>query len=174
MKAIVVEQPGGAEQLKLAEVPDPTPGPDDLLVRVHASALNRADTNQREGNYPPQHGASQILGLELSGEVVQMGANVSGFAVGDRVYGLSGGGGYGELATLDQQLAMPIPRRLGLSVRRRHPRGLLHRQHRDPHAGRAPAGTACADPRRRQRRWHRGDPDRETARRRGLDHRRHR
>ena len=109
MKAIVVEQPGGAEQLKLAEVPDPTPGPDDLLVRVHASALNRADTNQREGNYPPQHGASQILGLELSGEVVQMGANVSGFAVGDRVYGLSGGGGYGELATLDQQLAMPIP-----------------------------------------------------------------
>lgn len=109
MKAIVVAQPGGPEQLQLAEVPDPVPGPDDLLVQVHASALNRADTNQREGNYPPQHGASEILGLELAGEVVDTGANVAGFRAGDRVYGLSGGGGYAELATIDQQLAMPIP-----------------------------------------------------------------
>ena len=109
MKAIVVEKPGGADQLKLADVPDPVPGPDDVLVRVHASALNRADTLQREGNYPAQSGASKILGLELSGEVLEAGANVDRFEPGDRVYGLSGGGGYGELAAFHQDLAMPIP-----------------------------------------------------------------
>ena len=109
MKAIIVEEPGGPEQMKLAEVPDPVPGADDLLIRVHASALNRADTNQRRGTYPPQHGASEILGLELAGEVVEVGRDVTGFATGDRVYGLSGGGGYGELATLHQEMAMPIP-----------------------------------------------------------------
>jgi tumor protein p53-inducible protein 3 len=109
MKAIVVEEPGGPEQLKLAEVSDPTAGDEDLLIRVHASALNRADTNQRRGNYPPQHGASEILGLELAGEVVGVGSAVRDFAPGDRVYGLSGGGGYGELATLHQEMAMPIP-----------------------------------------------------------------
>ncbi len=109
MKAIVVEKPGGAEQLKLADVPDPTPGPNDVLVRVHASALNRADTLQREGNYPAQSGASEILGLELSGEVIEAGANVDRFGPGDRVYGLSGGGGYGELAAFHQDLAMRIP-----------------------------------------------------------------
>ena len=64
---------------------------------------------QRQGHYPPQHGASPILGLELAGEVVGMGADARGFAVGDRVYGLSGGGGYGELATIHHHLAMPIP-----------------------------------------------------------------
>lgn len=109
MKAIVVEQPGGPEQLALAEVPDPVPADGELLVRVHASALNRADTNQREGNYPPQHGASEILGLELAGEVVGLGPGADRFREGDRVYGLSGGGGYAELATLHQDLAMPIP-----------------------------------------------------------------
>ena len=109
MKAIIVQEPGGPDQLTLADVPDPTPGPADLLVRVHATALNRADTMQRRGHYPPQHGASAILGLELAGEVVGMGAEAEGFAVGDRVYGLSGGGGYGQLATIDHQLAMPIP-----------------------------------------------------------------
>ena len=109
MKAIVLEQPGGPEQLKLADVPDPVPRDDDLLIRVYASALNRADTNQRQGNYPPQHGASEILGLELAGEVVEVGAAVTGFAPGDHVYGLSGGGGYAELATLHHELAMSIP-----------------------------------------------------------------
>ncbi len=109
MKAIIVREPGGPEQLALADAPDPVPGPADLLVRVHATALNRADAMQRRGNYPPQHGASPILGLELAGEVVGMGVEAEGFAAGDRVYGLSGGGGYGELATIHHQLAMPIP-----------------------------------------------------------------
>ncbi len=80
-----------------------------MLIRVHATALNRADMMQRMGNYPAQHGASEILGLELAGEVVETGSRVRGLSVGDRVYGLSGGGGYAELATLHQSLAMPIP-----------------------------------------------------------------
>ena len=109
MNAIVVDEPGGPEQMRLAEVPDPVPDAEDLLIRVHASALNRADTNQRRGNYPPQHGASEIMGLELAGEVVEVGSAVGDFEPGDRVYGLSGGGGYGQLATLHHDMAMPIP-----------------------------------------------------------------
>ena len=110
MKAIVVDPPGKtSDSLRLAEVPDPTPSDEEVLLRVHATALNRADMMQRMGNYPAQHGASEILGLELSGEVIEVGSQVRGLAVGDRVYGLSGGGGYAEMATLHQSLAMPIP-----------------------------------------------------------------
>ena len=109
MKAIIFEEPGDASNLKLADLPDPAIGDTDLLVKVHATALNRADTLQRMGQYPAQQGASEVLGLELAGEVVGVGSAVDGFAVGDRVYGLSGGGGYGELAALHQSLAMPIP-----------------------------------------------------------------
>lgn len=110
MRAIVVDPPGQtADSLRLAEVPDPQPSDEEVLIRVHATALNRADIMQRMGGYPPQHGASEILGLELSGEVIETGSRVRELSVGDRVYGLSGGGGYGELATLHESLAMPIP-----------------------------------------------------------------
>ncbi len=110
MKAIVVDPPGrSADSLRLDDVPDPQPSDEELLIRVHATALNRADIMQRMGNYPSQHGASEILGLELAGEVIDVGARVQGLSIGDRVYGLSGGGGYAELATLHQSLAMRIP-----------------------------------------------------------------
>ncbi len=110
MQAIVVIGDGKSpDSLQLAEVPDPAPGDEELLLRVHASALNRADILQRLGGYPPVPGASEILGLELAGEVIQVGGRVDGFQVGDRVYGLSGGGGYAELATLHQSLAMHVP-----------------------------------------------------------------
>ena len=110
MKAIVVDPPGKtADSLRLDEVPDPQPSDEEVLIRVHATALNRADMMQRMGNYPAQHGASEILGLELSGEVVETGSRVRGFSVGDRVYGLSGGGGYAELATMHESLTMAIP-----------------------------------------------------------------
>ena len=110
MKAIVIDAPGDASQLRLADVPDPQPQPDELLIRVHATALNRADILQRQGLYPPPPGASDIPGLELAGEVVAIGAAVRRFHPGDRVYGLSGGG-YAQLATLPESLAMPIPDR---------------------------------------------------------------
>ena len=110
MKAIVVDGDGKtADSLRIAEVADPVAGDEEVLLRVHATALNRADIMQRMGGYPAQHGASEILGLELAGEVIEVGSRVRSLAVGDRVYGLSGGGGYAELATLHESLAMPIP-----------------------------------------------------------------
>lgn len=110
MQAIVIEGDGkSADSLKLAEVPDPVPGDEDVLLRVYGTALNRADILQRLGGYPARPGASGILGLELAGEVIGVGSRVTGFQAGDRVYGLSGGGGYAQLATLHQSLAMRVP-----------------------------------------------------------------
>ncbi|MCH8075222.1 MAG: NAD(P)H-quinone oxidoreductase [SAR324 cluster bacterium] len=109
MKAIVCKESGGPEVLALSDLPTPEPKADDLLVRVRASALNRADTLQRRGLYPPPPGDSEVLGLELAGEVAGWGSNVSGFTEGERVFGLVGGGGYGEYALLDAKMAMPIP-----------------------------------------------------------------
>ncbi len=109
MKAILVKAPGGAEQLYLGDYPTPEPGEDELLVRVAATALNRADLMQREGRYPPPEGASEVLGLELAGAVEAMGAACQGWDVGDRVFGLLPGGGYAEYAVLHYQMAMPVP-----------------------------------------------------------------
>ena len=109
MRAITFDTPGGPEVLHVAEVPDPVMGRQDLLIRVHATALNRADTLQRRGQYPPPPGESEILGLELAGVVEAVGADTHGFRPGDRVFGLVGGGGYAERAVLDYRMAMPIP-----------------------------------------------------------------
>ena len=109
MKAITMENFGGPEVLTLGEAAKPAPGPDDLLVRVRVSALNRADTLQRRGLYPSPPGDSEILGLELSGEVVEWGSDVKGFSEGQKVFGLVGGGGYAEYALLDSRMAMTIP-----------------------------------------------------------------
>jgi putative PIG3 family NAD(P)H quinone oxidoreductase len=109
MKAITCDTPGGPEVLHVAEVPDPVPGPEQLLIRVRATALNRADTLQRQGQYPPPPGESDILGLELAGEVEAAGDATHGFAPGDRVFGLVGGGGYAEKALIDFRMAIPMP-----------------------------------------------------------------
>ena len=109
MQAITVETPGGPDVLKLGQAPDPTPTPEQILVRVRATALNRADTLQRQGQYPPPPGESYILGLELAGEVEAVGSAVTNIAVGERVFGLVGGGGYAEKAVIDARMAMPIP-----------------------------------------------------------------
>lgn len=109
MKAITFATYGGPEVLRLEDVAEPTPTDDELRVRVRASALNRADTMQRRGHYPPPPGESDILGLELAGEVEAVGANARGFKPGDRVFGLVGGGAYAEKACIDHRLAMPIP-----------------------------------------------------------------
>jgi putative PIG3 family NAD(P)H quinone oxidoreductase len=109
MQAITVTTPGGPEVLRFTTVPDPVPGPEQVLVRVHATALNRADVMQRLGQYPPPPGESDILGLELAGEVEANGAAVKDLAPGDRVFGLVGSGGYAEKAVIDARMAMPIP-----------------------------------------------------------------
>ncbi len=112
MKAVVVHHPGGVEALAMGVRPKPQPGPRELLVRVAATALNRADLLQREGKYPPPVGASDILGLELAGTVEATGAEVRRWNPGDRVFGLLAGGGYAEYALLHEDLAMAIPEEL--------------------------------------------------------------
>ena len=109
MKAITFAAYGAPDVLRLEDVAEPVPAADDLLVRVRASALNRADTMQRRGHYPPPPGESDILGLELAGEVEAVGANASGFKPGDRVFGLVGGGSYAEKACIDHRMAMRMP-----------------------------------------------------------------
>jgi tumor protein p53-inducible protein 3 len=109
MRAIVVEQPGGPEVLKLAEVPDPQPRERDLIVRVRAAGVNRADLLQRLGRYPPPPGESGIIGLEVAGEVEHP---AGPYKRGDRVMALLAGGGYAEKARVPPGQAMPIPANL--------------------------------------------------------------
>ncbi len=109
MRAILVRAPGGPEQLYLGEYPMPSPGPGELLVRVRATSLNRADLLQREGKYPPPPGASPILGLDVAGTVAALGPGVTGWQTGDRVFGLVEGGSYAEYAVLPAGMAMRIP-----------------------------------------------------------------
>jgi len=114
VKAIVIAEYGGPEVLALRDLPDPACGPDDLVVRVNATALNRADLLQRRGLYP-QPGPKpefEIPGLEFAGEVESAGANATGFRAGDRVMGLLAGGGYAEKIVVNHRLASIIPERL--------------------------------------------------------------
>lgn len=109
MQAITFEKPGGPEVLRLATLPDPEPAPEELLVEVFTTALNRADLLQRKGHYPPPAGASEILGLEICGRVIKKGESVSKWREDDIVFGLIPGGGYAEKAVIHQDMAMQIP-----------------------------------------------------------------
>lgn len=114
MKAVIFSSPGSADQLQIGELETPTPKPQEILVKVAATAVNRADILQREGKYPPPEGASPILGLEMSGEVVEAGKEVTKWKVGDKVFGLLPGGGYAAYAVIHQDMAMPVPDNLSL------------------------------------------------------------
>jgi len=109
MKAVVVEKPGDENALKLAEVPEPSIKPDEILIRVRAAGVNRADLLQRQGFYPPPPGASEIIGMEVAGEVVAVGDSAKGWKVGDRAMALIPGGGYAEKAVAHYGSAMKIP-----------------------------------------------------------------
>jgi len=109
MKAIVAEAPGDERVLHLGEVPAPSAGPQDLRLRVQATAVNRADLLQRQGLYPPPPGASPILGLECAGEVVEVGAEVRGWRRGERAMALLAGGGYAEEVVVPAECAMRLP-----------------------------------------------------------------
>jgi putative PIG3 family NAD(P)H quinone oxidoreductase len=109
VRATVIREPGGADVLTLGEAPNPTVGDDEVLVRVHAAGVNRADILQRTGNYNPPPGASSILGLELAGEVASAAAN---WRIGDRVMAVVTGGGYAEFASVPASMLMPIPEKL--------------------------------------------------------------
>lgn len=109
MKAVVITTPGGPEVLKLQEVEDPKVKDDDVLIRVEATALNRADTLQRQGKYPPPKGESEYPGLECSGTIEAVGKNVSRWKVGDQVCALISGGGYAEKVAVPAGQVLPIP-----------------------------------------------------------------
>ncbi|MBY8873719.1 NAD(P)H-quinone oxidoreductase [Micromonospora sp. PLK6-60] len=109
MRAITIPKPGGPEALVWAEVPDPEPGPGEVIVDVRASAVNRADLLQRQGHYPPPPGAPAYPGLECSGVVSATGRDVTGWAVGQQVCALLAGGGYAERVAVPAGQLLPVP-----------------------------------------------------------------
>jgi NADPH:quinone reductase len=114
MRAVEISQPGGPEVLKLTDVANPTPKPDEILVRVAAAGVNRPDVLQRSGNYPVPPDASPLPGLEIAGEVVDMGPLVKQWKRGDKVCALANGGGYAEYCVVPEGQALPAPK--GLSM----------------------------------------------------------
>ena len=112
MKAILVRD-DAARELYWGDAPTPEPGPDAVLVEVHATAVNRADLLQRRGLYPPPPGEPDILGLEAAGVVAAKGRNVLDWQIGDRVCCLLGGGGYAEHVAVHKDMLLPVPADLG-------------------------------------------------------------
>ncbi len=112
MKAIEIRKPGGPEVLELGELARPEPGLGEILIRVSAAGVNRPDTFQRMGLYPPPPGAPNTPGLEVAGEVVAIGPGVTRWKAGDRVCALVGGGGYAEFCLAHEAHALPVPKGL--------------------------------------------------------------
>ena len=114
MRAVIASEPGGPEILTLTELPDPEPRAGEVVIDVAATAVNRADTLQRRGHYPPPPGASDVLGLECSGTVAAVGADVDAWQVGDEVCALLAGGGYAEKVAVPAGQVMPLPKGIDL------------------------------------------------------------
>ncbi len=109
MRAVIATEPGGPEVLTVTDVDDPTPGAGEVVIDMAATAVNRADTLQRQGFYPPPPGASDVLGLECSGVVSAVGEGVERWQVGDQVCALLAGGGYAEKVAVPAGQVMPVP-----------------------------------------------------------------
>lgn len=109
MKAVLLNGFGGVEMLKLGEAETPEPGPGQVRIKVMATSVNRPDIIQRQGNYPPPKGESEILGLEVAGVIDEIGPDVSGWKVGERVFSLVAGGGYAEYAIAYASHLMRMP-----------------------------------------------------------------
>jgi NADPH:quinone reductase len=113
MKAITLRDFGGPDMMQYSDIDTPTPGAGQLLIRVHATSVNRPDVIQRQGNYPPPPGDSEILGLEVAGIVEAIGDGVTRFSPGDRVVALVGGGGYAEYTLAIEGHSMALPEAIG-------------------------------------------------------------
>jgi tumor protein p53-inducible protein 3 len=109
MRAVLIREPGAEDVLALGDVPSPALGPAEIRIRVRATAVNRADLLQRQGLYPPPRGASDILGLECAGEIIEVGSDVPAYRVGERVMALLAGGGYAEEAVVHHGSVIPVP-----------------------------------------------------------------
>lgn len=106
MKAVIID---AEKKLHWQDFATPEPGDDEVLIKIHATAINRADLMQRQGFYAPPPGASPVMGLECAGEVVETGKNASKYKVGDKVCALLAGGGYAEFTAVDEGSVLPIP-----------------------------------------------------------------
>jgi NADPH:quinone reductase len=109
MRFVTFEVPGGPEVLKIAQMPAPQTGPDDVLIAVEAAGVTHADVMQRQGSYPPPPGASPILGLEVAGTIAAVGDRVAHWRAGERVCALTNGGGYAEYVAVPQGQVLPVP-----------------------------------------------------------------
>jgi NADPH2:quinone reductase len=109
MRAVIVKQPGSADELAIGFLPVPKIVEDEVLIRVAAAGINRADIHQRQGNYPPPPGASETLGMEVSGHITEVGRTVTRWKSGDRVCALLGGGGYAVYCAAPSAQCLPVP-----------------------------------------------------------------
>ena len=112
MKVVEIKKYGGPEVLYIGSRPLPKPKKNEVLIKVKAAGVNRPDILQREGGYPPPKDASDILGLEVSGEVVELGVNTKNIKVGDKVCALVSGGGYSEYCLAPYSQCLPIPKNM--------------------------------------------------------------
>jgi NADPH2:quinone reductase len=114
MRAVEISKPGGPEVLRVAEAPHPAPQSREILVKVAAAGVNRPDVLQRMGHYPVPPGASPLPGLEIAGEVVELGAEAHMWKRGDKVCALANGGGYAEYCAVPETQALPVPKNLSM------------------------------------------------------------
>jgi NADPH2:quinone reductase len=114
MKAIAIENPGKDYRLVMADIPTPKPKAGEVLIKVSAAGLNHADMAQGAGRYPPPPGAPDTLGMEVSGEIAEVGAGVTQYKTGDKVCALLGGGGYAEYAVASEKCLLPVPKGVSL------------------------------------------------------------
>lgn len=110
MKTVEMKEPGKPDVLIIGARPLPEPKAGEVLIKVHTAGVNGPDLVQRRGHYPPPKGASDLLGLEVSGEVASLGEGVTGWALGDTICGLTNGGGYAEYVAVDATHCLPIPK----------------------------------------------------------------
>jgi putative PIG3 family NAD(P)H quinone oxidoreductase len=115
MKATKIRNFGIQSELEWTETADVRPNPDEVSIRIHATAVNRADLLQRRGLYPPPEGASEILGLECSGEIIETGRDVNNWEIGDRVCALLAGGGYAEYVTVSYNMLLSVPKNMSFA-----------------------------------------------------------
>ena len=116
MRAVVITEPGGPEVLRWLEVPDPVPGPGEVVIDIAAGGVNRADLMQRQGLYPPPPGAPPYPGLECSGRIRAAGDGVAGWRPGDEVCALLAGGGYAEQVVVPAGQVLPVPGRVDVTT----------------------------------------------------------
>src|SRR5207248_11046698 len=114
MRAVEISRPGGPEVLKVAELPKPAPKANEILVKIAGAGVNRPDVLRRAGNYPVPPDASPLPGLEIAGEVVELGTAVKLWQRGDKVCALANGGGYAEYCVVPETQALPVPKNLSM------------------------------------------------------------